>query len=483
VSLRKIAVGTALVSSASLIRVVMQFIALPVLSRLLTPTDYGLLGIAMPFIAFAMLIADAGVGMSLVRTAPLTDRVVWSTSFWVILILGTGLALILGAFAPIAAYIFDEPRLQPIVLVLAITVIAQAAAIIPGAALQKSQQFQTIAAIEVTTIIISVAITITIGYLGGGVWALVGQQMAFFTIRPLMTFVLSPFRPTLAFDLSGIKSHLTFGRDVLGVNIIGHIAGSIDNLVIGRVLGSASVGFYAMAMQFIRLPTVVITGPLQYVLYSHLAVIKDDLPAIRRTFLVVTRVLAILLFPAIGLVAAAHHATFNILLSEKWQQAGLLFMILAPASAVQAMMALGGDIMLVLGRPDLRLRTTIEFSLLWICALVLVAGHGISWIAIAYNCAVLLYMPRLLRLILSLIDCRLVSYIEAIIIPAVMTIAAVLIYVEVNRFISPTDYIDVILGAGLAILAILCSAALQFRALAKESALLALPFASQTSHT
>jgi O-antigen/teichoic acid export membrane protein len=471
VSLRKIVTGTALVSSANLIRVLSQFIALPVLSRLLTPTDYGLVGIAMPFITFAMIITDAGVGVSLVRSSLLGEDDAWSTSFWLILAFGLGLAMTLAALAPLAAYMFGEPRLEPIVIALAYTIGAQAVAVIPGAALQQARRFHTIAAIDIGCVLVSLATALVAGVLGAGVWALVAQQVALFTTRSVAIVVFSPFRPRLAFNFSQIKPHLTFGRDVLGVNVIAHFSGSIDNLVIGQVLGSASVGFYAMPMQFIRLPAIVVTGPLQFVLYSHLAAIKDNLAAIRQTFLLVTRVLGIIIFPSLGMVAAAHFSTFDILLSEKWSQSSTIFMILASAGAVQAMMALGADIMLVLGRSDLRLRTIIEFSLIWLCALLLSVSHGIYWVSIAYNCAVLLYLPRTMRLVLCLIQCSFKSYLEAIAVPALATLTSIVIYAEISRLFAPTRYADV----GVAALF------LQRRSLANESALVALPLGSKAA--
>jgi O-antigen/teichoic acid export membrane protein len=372
VSLRRIVTGTAFVSSASVVRILSQFIALPILSRLLTSTDYGLVAIASPFIAFAMIITDAGLGMSLVRSTPVKDDTAWSTSFWVIFCVGSALAAILFVLSPLAAYVFGEPKLKLIVFILSFTIAAQAASVIPGAALQQARRFSTIAVIEISS-------------------------------------------------------------TVLGI-----------------------------------------------VLYSHMATIKDNLPAIRRTFLLVTRILGILVFPSLGMVAAAHDTIFKIVLSEKWAQSGMLFMILAAAGAVQAIMALGGDIMLILGRSDLRLRTTIEFSVIWLGALVAViwAYHDIYWVGIAYNLAVVLYMPRTLSLVLSLIQCPFKTYLEAIFVPALMTPAAVFLHAEISGIFALQQYADIGLTALLILVTMALCALVQFRSLSHESALLAFLFRS-----
>jgi PST family polysaccharide transporter len=478
VSLRTIVTGTAFVSASSVTRILAQFIVVPILSRLLTSADYGLVGIATPFIFFAMLITDAGVGLSLVRSAPLKDTVSWSSSFWLILVFGGSLALILSAFAPLATDIFGEAKLEPILIVLSYTVVAQAAAVIPGAALQRARSFSTIAAVEMCSTLLGVTAAVVAALWGAGFWALIAQQVVFFTCRCILTFVLSPFRPHLTFSFSPIRSHIAFGRDVIGAAVVAQLVGSLDNLVIGHVLGASAVGLYAMAMQFVRLPTIVVTGPLQFVLFSHLATIKDNLPAIRRTFLLVTRVLGILIFPSLGMVAAAHFAFFNILLSEKWSESSTIFMILATAGALQTMMALGGDIMLIVGRTDLRLRMTIEFGLIWLCALLLSVSHGLYWVAIAYNCAVLLYVPRTLWLLLPLIQCPVKMYLQAMIVPALGTLASIIVYTEVVKILNPHQYADAGIAALLAMVTVAISALVQLRSLLNEGALLALPFRS-----
>jgi hypothetical protein len=142
-------------------------------------------------------------------------------------------------------------------------------------------------------------------------------------------------------------------------------------------------------------------------------------------------------------------------------------------------MALGGDIMLIVGRTDLRLRTTIEFGLIWLCALLLSVSHGLYWVAIAYNFAVLLYLPRPLGLILLLIECPVRTYLKAIIVPALVTLVSIVIYKEVINTFSPDRFADAGVAMLLAIMAAATSALIQLRPLINESALLAVPFRSK----
>ena len=155
-SLRRITLNTAAMSSVTLLRMLVQTLIIPVLARILSPSDYGIVAMAMPFIFFAMMFADAGMGVSLVRTSD-TEHSIWSTSFWLTVLIGLGLTLAVVIVGFIAASFFAEPRLGPVVAALAIVIFLQAIATIPGAALQQKHRFHTIASIEIAAMIISTA--------------------------------------------------------------------------------------------------------------------------------------------------------------------------------------------------------------------------------------------------------------------------------------------------------------------------------------
>ena len=470
-SLRKLVFGTAAMSSVNVLRLVAQFFALPILSRILSPKDYGLVAIAMPFVTFAMVLADSGVGMSLVRTSA-NERGIWSTSFWLSVFLGLVLALIMAACAPLVAHIFEEPRLTSIIVTLAFVVLAQSICTIPGASLQQHHRFKLIAGIEVVSVSCGIGLAVFVALHGGGAWALVGQQVGFFASRLTLTLSFSPFRPLMLVNWRGLREHLIFGRNVLGVNILGFFARSLDNLIIGKILGAAPVGIYAMAFQFVRLPFMLVTGPLQYVLYAQLAAIKGDGEAVRRMFLFLTRALAILVFPAMCMVGVAHGPFFRLLLSQKWASSSTLFMLVAPVGALQAITALGGTVIMALGRTDIQLRTTIEFGILWVIALLTGAHFGLNAIAIAYDCAVLLYFPRSISFTLPLVRCCIPAYLGVIATPVLITAGTVSVFWLITREVPLNDWRQLGLAALLGGAAVVASALLQLRPLIGELGLL-----------
>jgi O-antigen/teichoic acid export membrane protein len=453
VSFKQFLLNTSAISSVGVLRLLAQFFAVPILSRLLSPADYGVVGMAMPFVLFAMVVADAGIGVSLVRH-PAGDHLTWSSCFWMSVLLGIASAMGMVGIAFVAARSLGEPRIAPIVSALAFCVFAQAVLSIPVALLQKRERFKTVAATEIISAIAGVAAAVAVALTGGGAWALVGQLAAFYAVRLSLVFSVAQFQPSLAIDWSRAKEHVIFGRDVLGSNLVGFFTRSLDILVIGKVLGATSAGFYGMAFQFLRLPLMIITGPLQYVLFAQLVEIRRDKETMRGTFLLFTRTLALAIFPTMGLVAAAHGPVFDLLLSPNWRVSGELFFIVAPVAALQSVNSLGGTFVTAAGRIDIRMKTTAEFGVLWLTALLASASFGIVAVAMAYVLVVLTYLPRSLSLTLSVIGCSAREYLSALIAPAIATAGGVVLFESLIHLLMPGELASLFMAATLAILAV-----------------------------
>ena len=479
-SLRKIALGTAAMSSVSVLRLLAQFMVVPILSRLLSPEDYGVVAMAMPFVLFTMIFTDGGMGQSLVR-ADSNKAEVWSTSFWLTILLGLGFGLFIALLAPLAAMFFNEDRLLPIILALSALVVFQAGATIPEAVLRQRHKFGTIAATEMSAVAAGIGTAVVMGMHGFGAWALVGQQLALYILRFVMTFWFSGFRPRFIYSFQEVKEHLLFGRDVIGANLINYVGQTSDSFVVGKFLGSAVLGIYSMAFLFVRLPLRMIAGPLQYVIYAHLSPLRHDIELMRRIFLLLTRVLSILLYPSIGLVAAAYHPVFTLLLSEKWAQSGHLFMIAAPAGALMAVTGLRATFLLALGQTQQQLRTTLEASLVQVFALCVSVYFGVTWVVVAFSVSAFLYFPRAMMLMLPLIECSFAQYLRAMFWPVSTTIAAIVMYDAIVAVSVLSDVQQVLVGGILGCVAMASSIVPQYGILRNEASALKLMLASKKS--
>jgi PST family polysaccharide transporter len=451
-SIRRIAQGTALIGCINVVRLFVQFFSIPVLARLLTPGDYGLTAMAMPVILFLMMLADAGLGNSLVRSGA-KDGPAWHTCFW--LSVGVGCVLSMGVvlIAPLVGLLLNEPRLVPVLMALAAVVPLQTCTIVPGAALQKHARFGTIAAAEIAAIAASIGTAVVCAVAGRGVWALVWQQLVFYAVRLTLTLTLSPYRPRLVFHLGDAWEHVIVGRNLLGASLISSASRSFENLVIGRVNGPAPVGVYSMAFQFARLPFMLVTGPLQFALYPHVAALRDDKARLAALLLLITRVLAMVVVPAVGLVAVASEPVFHLLLSKKWGQAAPLFALIAPAASLQPVTAVLGTFLMALGRTDVQMRLAAQFAGMWLVGLMLSVWYGIEAVAAVYSVCALVFSIWSLRVCLPLLNCSFTMYARTLLWPLVMTASAILLYRLVSSASPAHELMNAAYAAMLAIAA------------------------------
>ncbi len=451
-SIRRIVQGTALIGCINVLRLFVQFFSIPVLARLLTPGDYGLAAMAMPVILFLMMLADAGLGNSLVRSGA-ADGPAWHTCFWLSVGLGSILSMGVVVIAPLAGRLLDEPLLVPVLMALAAVVPLQTCTIVPGAALQKHARFGTIAAAEIVAIGSSIGTAVVCAVADRGVWALVWQQLVFYAVRLALTLTLSPYRPRLVFDLGDAWEHVLFGRNLLGASLISSASRSLENLMIGRVYGPASVGVYAMALQFARLPFLLVTGPLQFALYPHIAALRDDKAKLAALLLLITRVLAMVVLPAVGMVAVAGEPVFHLLLSKKWGQAAPLFVLIAPAASLQPVTAVLGTFLMALGRTDVQLRLAAQFAAVWFVGLMLSVWYGIEAVAAVYAICGVLFSAWSLRVCLPLLNCSFAMYARTLLWPLATTASAILLYRLVSSASPAHELMNVAFAAMLAITA------------------------------
>ncbi len=463
-SLKNITINTAAISSVGLIRLLAQFIAIPILSRLLSPDQYGIVALAMPFVLFTMIFVDAGIGQSLVRSKHNDERA-WSTCFWLTLMLGVSFAIFIAICAPIAAYFFEEPRLLLIILALTPIVFIQASNTIFEVSLRKRYRFGALATIEIIAIAISISTAVAVALMGGGAWALVAQQLALYATKLFMTFLASSYRPKIMFNLPAITEHLNFGKSVIGINLINFSNLASNSFVIGKILGATLLGFHTMTFLFAALPVKLISGPLQYVLYAHLSPRSEDEELIRKVFLFLTRGLTLLVFPAIGLIAAVHTPFFTLLLSEKWAKVGELFLIAAPAAALQTLIGLHGCFMLIIGQPNVQFRAATESLLASIALLFCTVWFGLEWVVVGYTLSVLLYFPRNLYLVLPRLQCTIGAYLKVFLIPLAITVIGISTYLMAEKFIYTNDLGSVGLALLIGIFTLALGIFLQYRTL------------------
>jgi PST family polysaccharide transporter len=430
-ALKKLAFDAAALSAARATQITLSFLALPLLARLLGPADFGLVALAMSFVLFTMTLSDAGIGLSLVRT-PARDTVAWSSAFWMISAISGCLSLFLLAIAWPAAWLFNQPHLALLVAALAPLPLIQGMLSPPLADLQQREKFRQLALAEIVGAVSGITAAVGIALAGGGAWALVGQQLANWSAKALVVVCTTHFRPRFILKLSGLGPHFRFGRDTAGWSLINFFARQIDPLVIAKLIGTAALGLYAMAYRLMTLPGHLVSGPVQSTIYTRMVALRDNIPALRGLLLIASRGIASFVFPPMAILCVASAPFIHVFLSERWLPAAILLSVLCPIGAFQAVAGLNGALLMAVGRTDLRLKLTYEFTLIWVVAAPLLALQSITAVAIGYAVLYGLYAPRMLKLFLRPIAASIRVYFGALSVPVAVSCGLVVIYLIVN---------------------------------------------------
>lgn len=199
-----------------------------------------------------------------------------------------------------------------------------------------------------------------------------------------------------------------------------------DTLVVGKFLGAATLGLYNVAVRIMQLPVSILGGSLHSAVYPRFVQLREDNKALRELVLFTTMAQAVFVFPPIAAVAAASHAFFTLLLSERWQASGEIFTLLAGAGAIQTIVAINGSLLQAIGRTGARLRLTVEYAILWTISALATAPFGIHAVALGCTVTTLLYLPRLLHLYLRPIECSPLDFLRVLAAP---TLAAIALFV------------------------------------------------------
>lgn len=441
-ALKRLAIAAAALSAARATQTILTFLTLPLLARLLEPSEFGLVALAMSFVLFTMAFSDAGMGQSLVRT-PAEHTKVWSSAFWMIALLSACLSLLLLASAWPAALLFNEPRLTVLVCALAPMPLVQGLLSPAIADLQQRERFLTLAVAEMSGAISGAAAAVWVAFAGGGAWALVAQQLAMWAGKGVILVVTTRFRPRFELHMAGLQPHLRFGRDTAGWSLVNFFARQIDPLVIAKFIGTTALGFYSVAYRLMSLPAFLVSGPLGNTLYTRMVRLRHDPPALKSLVLIASRAMASFIFPPMAVLSVAGGAFIHVFLGERWAPAALVFSILAPVGAFQAVTALNGALLMATGRTDLRLRLTFEFTAIWIIVAPLLSLVSLTAVAIGYAAVFMLYLPRTLQLFLAPIDASLRDYFRAIGVPLAVASALALLHVAARTALPLSPWAEV----------------------------------------
>jgi teichuronic acid exporter len=353
-----------------------------VVVQLLSPQDYGLMGMAILFTSFLLLFNDLGLGASIIQDPDLDDERL-SHLRSAIFAINVFLFLLLLLLAPWLARFFREPALVGIVRVLSCTFVLNGIGAPSGYVLARELDFKRKSRAELFGSLSGGLSTLAFAWSGFGVWSLVLGQLFQQVTTNTLYCIFRPLRFTV-FSIAKIRRSMTFGVKVAVSSILWYISSNADFAIIGRVLGGVQLGLYTLAFQFASLPIEKMVTVVTQVAFPSFSTMQGDPETLRRYYVKIVSALALATFPMfLGLFLVADSGV-TVLLKAKWLPMVLPLRILCVVSCLRAIETMNAPLLLAKGRPQIALLNNLLQAIVLPIAFYIGARSGILGVAVAW---------------------------------------------------------------------------------------------------
>lgn len=368
-----------------------------VLARSLTPSDYGIAGMVLVFSGLIPIFSGLALGSALVQRPNIDERD-RSTAFWAGLAVGCLLACVgIALSGPIASF-YGQARVRPLIAVLSLSFVLTSLGMTHSQLLVRSLSYKALELRAMGGTLVGATVGVSTALAGYGPWAIILQQLAATATGSALLWLLSPWRPKCLFSWASLRRLAGFGGNVSGALILTEVNSNADNLLIGKFLGSAALGQYAVAYNIMLVPFSRITAPLQEVLYAAFARIQDDVSSVRSVWLRVNRIVAAITAPALAGLMLLTPDVVHVVLGSRWSAAVPVIRILALVGMIQALQGLNASVLLARDRSGTYLKFTIVSVVANLGAFVLGLRWGIAGVAACFAVSMALLQPFYTRL-------------------------------------------------------------------------------------
>ena len=365
--------------------------SLMILARLLSPNDFGLVGMVTAFTGVLTLFQDFGLSSAAIQRATVTDEQI-STLFWINMLLGAALGLVALAMAPAIAAFYHEPRLFGVTAALAAGFFFTAAGAQHSGLLQRQMRFTALAVISVVSLTVGIAVAIYGAKAGYGYWALVSMTVTPPIIATIGFWLTAGWMPGVPRKRAGIRSMMHFGGSITLINLLVYAGYNAEKVMIGRFWGVDAIGIYGRAYQIVSIPTENLNSAVGQVAFSALSRLQDDPIRFRSYFLKgFSLVLGLTLPVTIACALFADDVVF-VLLGPKWKDAATIIRLLAPTIAIFAIINPLGWLVFSIGLVSRGLKAAPVLAGVMVAGCVIALPYGPKGVAFAYSAVLTLWV-------------------------------------------------------------------------------------------
>ena len=326
-----------------------QFVSGIILARLLTPYDYGCIGMLMIFMQLAESFIDGGFGSALIQKKQPTQTD-YSTIFFWNMSLSVILYAVLFLAAPAIARFYGIPLLSDVLRVQGMILFIYAFNIVQRNQLQKKMNFKVLSIVTILTSVTALTATIIMAYHGFGVWALVTQYMLTAFIPALVFWFYVRWRPQFTFSWQSFRELFSFGFYMFLTNLLNQFGHQVQGLLIGRFYTADTMGYYSKANATERLASTCISKVMSQVTYPLYAEMQDDKAALGNAIKKITLTLSYITFPLMFILLLCAKPLFILLYTERWADSVPYFQVLCIAGLAYSLQSVNYQSVAAIGK-------------------------------------------------------------------------------------------------------------------------------------
>lgn len=322
------------------------------LAAILGPRDFGVVALALIYIALIQLVLEGGFQTALIQREDLDDAHL-SSAFWLNLAMCLVLAGVSFALAPWWARLNGIPELGDVARALSLILVFYGFTIVQLALFHRTMNFKGLAIRETTAVLVGGVLGIVLALRGAGVWALVAQQLGFASTQLVLLWAMSSWRPRFSFSRSHARDLVGFSSGVFLSNLGGFLNRRADALLMGIFFGPVAVGLYRLADRFAESVLELTMRPVAQVSLPFFSRLQNDRPGLRAAVASSMRTTLIFTLPAMAVMAACSGFLME-LMGEEWEPAADVLKLLALVGVGKALVFFTGPLLFAVGRPHFR---------------------------------------------------------------------------------------------------------------------------------
>lgn len=384
---------------AKLVSQVVSWSATLIVLRLLAPEDYGLMATVAVIITVLAGVAELGLGASVVQSARMSRDDLAAVS-GVVILFNIAIGVLVVACAPLIAWFYNEPRLTLLIQVASLSFLFNAVSTIPQSLAYREMAFKWLAAVDVSAVVASGALTLFLAWQGYGVWALILGMQVQNAVRAAMLLRMRQPRP--AFHFRGVSRHLAFGGATTACRFVVQLVYQADILIAGRVLSPQALGVYSVSLHLATLPMQKIMSIVNQVAFPAVARIQHDAERLRMRMLQASRILTTFSIAALWGMSSVAPELVNLVLGPQWKGAVLPLQVVCVVVPVRMLNMVFMTASLAVGNVRVNLHATIVSALILPIAFLVGSMYGgVNGLAWAWGIAIPLvavaHMKRMLE--------------------------------------------------------------------------------------